>query len=236
MQSIELIAWLATLFCVLCSVRHAVAFLSHNPRYFTIMALFSLVWALLLPYYGGKVPPSELFAAFGGFVLVYIGGIMRREAKNREVKENPPRVDDIDRLALWILPLLAAPFILEHGKIRVELSQEQTELILATVLDILGYIAIIVGSFALLPRSDAFVITFILIVYSSVEIFYTISAFGSAKEMLTDLMKPELEIAFSALKIVFVVTFCWFVTRTGMNQEDRALPFMSKLVKLLTRG
>lgn len=77
----RVIAWAATVLCAYLSARAATAFAKNSPRVFTILALFSLNWALLVPFYSA-LTPSMLLPGFAGFLLVYVGVLLRREAKS----------------------------------------------------------------------------------------------------------------------------------------------------------
>jgi hypothetical protein len=77
----KIIAWAATILCAGLSARSAAVFAKHSPRVFTILALFSLNWAILIPYYS-EINPSELLDGFSGFLLVYVGVLLHREALN----------------------------------------------------------------------------------------------------------------------------------------------------------
>ena len=75
----KVIGWLAAAGCALLTARAAQVFARDSPRIFTILALFSLNWALLVPYYSDPTA-SEILPGFSGFLLVYVGVLLRREA------------------------------------------------------------------------------------------------------------------------------------------------------------
>jgi hypothetical protein len=137
----KVFAWFAVAICISLSARGATVYAKNSPRVFTILALFALNWALLIPYYSLPNPP-ELLASFAGFLLVYIGVLLRREARSNSLNENnnedsieldendnedviekaEPSINNAtiietsvhrgDRIALWLLGLLIAPSLI----------------------------------------------------------------------------------------------------------------------------
>ena len=73
------VAWGVTFLCMAYAGRVANAFVSDNSRLYTVLALFALGRAMLLPYYGNN-SQSELFVAFGGFLAIYMGFLLALEA------------------------------------------------------------------------------------------------------------------------------------------------------------
>src|SRR5438874_1512122 len=77
------IAFSATLLCVWLSAEGALRLPRKTPRLFMATALFALNWAILLLYYLPGPPQDELLSTFSGFLLVYVGVLLIREARSR---------------------------------------------------------------------------------------------------------------------------------------------------------
>ncbi|HEV8282658.1 MAG TPA: hypothetical protein VGQ09_00030 [Chitinophagaceae bacterium] len=225
-MDIDLIAWLITAFCVYLSARTANKFLREKPRLFTAMALFALVWALLLPYYQKNSNHSELFAAYGGFLTIYIGGLLLLEAKPSE-ENDQKKVTGLQRAGLWVFLIIASSSVLGFEFIR--LNRPQTELVVSTILDICGYVSIVYGFNKLsTDRSLRTILFLTLVVYSLAEAVYVIDAFSSTGNSAT--MSENFKIVFAVLKIVFTVLFCYGVFKhTHRNIEKPIAKFIDGL-------
>ncbi|MBI3394449.1 MAG: hypothetical protein HY042_01300, partial [Spirochaetia bacterium] len=152
MHLADTLAWGACFFATFVPIRFAQVFLRQSPRLFTALALFAMVWALLLPYYGGT-DSSELFAGFGGFLSVFIGALLTREARAAKGVADES-VGAADRLSLWMLPLIAAPTALTVGmpggtRIPI-LSYMELEVVWSTGITLFGLSAICSGFASLL--------------------------------------------------------------------------------------
>jgi hypothetical protein len=162
----KVIAWAATALCAIFSARAAAAFAKSTPRVFTILALFSLNWALLIPFYSSAVP-SILLAGFAGFLLVYVGVLLRREFDNPLITEQAaqkPTADPAnvklessqdgnrrdgvargDRISLWLLGLLIAP---SAGSLPflpssvVSINHLYTEPVISSLITYFGYYSV----------------------------------------------------------------------------------------------
>jgi hypothetical protein len=161
----KIIAWTATVLCVIASARGATVFTKDSPRVFTILALFSLNWALLIPFYSTP-DPSILSAGFAGFLLVYVGVLLRREYHSpltnesgnipntsRETKDDTAtpttierviRVDRGDRISLWLLGLLVTPSLasLPFLPSFVSINRSYTEPVITSILTYIGYFSV----------------------------------------------------------------------------------------------
>lgn len=193
-------AWAATVLCAFVSARAATVFAKNSPRIFTILALFSLNWALLVPYYSESAP-SELMAGFAGFLLVYVGVLLRRAAYNpltTEQERAPSAANgdtnnaggDLasakagggvarkDRIALWLLGLLIAPSLISlpfpQGTIKF-LNRSYTEPVLGSLITVIGYLSVwsalkIYSS----KRKGLMLMAGILALYTATEIIFTV--------------------------------------------------------------
>lgn len=246
----RVVAWGSTLFCVLFSARCAATFLTKNARLFTAICLFSLSMAILLPYYS-TIESSELFVAFGGFLLVFVGGLIHGEAYSNQQSS---RADPLHRIALWLLVLIAVPSTitlpLNDGE-ALGFHQKHVETGIATIFDILGYLSIAFACSKVLPSSNFRAIIAIAVIYSIAEAIYTGFAWSIKIEAKNDQIidavsfwrRPTSEpltatwlYIFSALKVIFTFWVTWCVTVHGMSNEDKSLNSGEKILKLIGAG
>jgi len=212
------IAWIACLVCIILCAKTATVFCKRRPRLFTAFALFALVWALLLPYYDKNTTSSEMFPALGGFVLVYIGGLLSLEASKSSQSEET--VDTIQRVGIWLLLLIASPSVLglKVPGGNTELNRIQTELFLGTVLDIAGYISVAYGCWRLCGKRVGILISAFLITYSLTEVLHAVAAWnskGGGGGMTNDFLY-----LFAAEKLIFTFAICCLVSKTVMSDAD----------------
>ena len=217
-------AWFCCLICVGTSAWTAKAFCKEHPRLFTVFALFGLVWALLLPYYGeNPAMTSDLLSAYGGFLLVYIGGLLALEAQKNDAHNSASRetVIPFQIMALGLFVLLAFPgayHIEIRGKTLINLTRPQHELIIATLLDVLGYASVAYGYYRLQEtKNNIFLIT-VLATYSIAEISYTYLAWSDPSNYD---MPSVLLILFGILKLIFTGILCYNVTLQTLAEPDR---------------
>ena len=137
-------------------------FAKHSPRVFTILALFALNWAILIPYYS-EADQSELLAGFSGFLLVDVGVLVHREALNPIRSDEIPSAEPpmgggsslarplrsaflADRIALKLLVLLIAPSALglplPQAVIPKGLTLPYTTPTATTIVTVLGYFVV----------------------------------------------------------------------------------------------
>lgn len=212
-------AWICCAACVGIASRTATVFCKGRPRLFTILALFALVWALLLPYYDSSGSPSELFAAYGGFLLVYIGGLLSREATQDQGGENV--VDSIQRVGLLLFLLIASPGVvgLTAPGGGVSITRQQHEIFVATLLDIAGYAAVAYGVWRLCGSRRGIVITIFLGVYSLLEVWYTVVSWPRPGVSVP--MPPYLRVFFGVAKLGFTILLCYWVSLHTLSDNDR---------------
>jgi hypothetical protein len=184
----KVIAWVATALCALLSARCATIFARNSPRVFTILALFSFNWALLIPYYS-ESSPSELLAGFAGYMLVYIGVLLRRQArhlltaspeKEPGTPDTPEPGDSVargDRIALSLLVLLIVPSLISlpvPPDTFALPSRLYTEPIISSVITLIGYYSV---WSALRIYSDKkigmWLMVAVLIIYTVTEVIFT---------------------------------------------------------------
>jgi hypothetical protein len=232
MNIATVVAWLCVSTCVTICGRTAAAFLKGTPRLFTVIALFACVWALLLPYYGrmaqGDDTQSLLFVAFGGFLLVYIGALMKLEANRLSDNADDGHVVPLQSLGLFLFTF----FVFQTGyslyapnRTIFTLTPAQTEKVIAVLLDVAGYISVVYGAWALCTRSYAILLTTILIIYSGSEISYTLLTWEN------QLMPDCFKYVFAAEKLIFTSVFCYAIALKGMPAPDRPKGFVIHLQK-----
>lgn len=117
----KVLAWTVTAACVLITARGASVFARHATRVFSILALFSLSWAVLTPYYYQSDPP-ELLVGISGFLFAFVGVLLQREAHNpttprlrpfdgveAAAREKDPFAGRGQGIALYLLKFLVIP-------------------------------------------------------------------------------------------------------------------------------
>jgi hypothetical protein len=216
----QMIAWACCAICVWFSAQTASAFCKSHPRQYTVFALFALVWALLLTYY--TVPPEvqyrELFAAYGGFITVYVGGLLSLEALKGD--NTVETVTSIQRIGMWLFVPLAFASIwkIELPGFSFQLPREKSQVVVTTLMDVAGYVSLSYGTWKLCGRRAGIAVTGILVVYITAEWVYTFWSLGQKTPGMPDV----LTYMFGALKIVLTVTFSYYVSLTTMIDRERA--------------
>lgn len=209
------VAWVATLFCVFFPVRIATVFLQENPRLFTVMALFALAWALLLPYYGSAgAQQSELLPAFNGFLMIYIGALLSLQANVEHNRIVPWQIIGLNLLLFVFVPSLLE-IKLPSGARIVRLSSTQIELSVGTLLSVIGYVSIVFGINKLCSRRPFWLIVIIVVPYAALELIFTY--FDWHNEGMSDVFKY----LFAGAKLLFTLVLSSIVAIAGMSEYDR---------------
>lgn len=216
------VAWVATLLCLGISARAAKVFLRHNPRLFTVLAMFACSWALLLPYYAGdKEHPvnSDLFAAIGGFLLIYMGGLLMLESQTHETKDHHSGIVRWQVIGVNLLGLIAVPPILKVAGQPLQIDMLSSGVIaiwIGLLLDAVGYTSIALGVKKLCGYRQFFLIATILFAYVALELIY----------ILTDWTLPghrdmgaALLFGFVVLKLLFTSILCAQVVLARLPDE-----------------
>jgi hypothetical protein len=245
----KVVGWSATAICAVGSSRSASAFAkhAHQGRVFTILALFSLSWALFIPYYS-ECSPSELLNGFSGFLLVYIGVLLGREAGL------PSTV--LDRVALFFYAGLIAPSFLilfapqNQANIPIIFKLSNSTPVISTIILIIGFrsIAVAIGSYSSSKRASG-VLSVVLFIYALTEgvftfkqVMGTMPAPNEITECLntnffwigpprTSPLNAIFLSLFSGLKMVFSGLFICLVLKERLSFEDRCLSVPKKLMK-----
>ena len=246
----NIVASLVSIICTAIAAQTANKYFKFKPRLFTIMALFAFVWALLIEYYSenDKKSSSELMSAYGGFILVYIGGILFLDAnETKNDRSSVTNVSTIQRLGLWLFLLIASPSLikLSTGNGDLGLTRLQQETLIATLLDIAGYLSIAYGFRKWCNKKDPSALLLVLLfLYSASEVIYTILFWppsGAASTTIspetfpvsTTLWASIFKGIFSVLKLCFTLIFCFGVSKYGLPKGERPESFGLYLWKLI---
>lgn len=238
MHPSDTIAWGACVFSTLVPIRFAQVFLRRSPRLFTALSLFAMVWALLLPYYGGT-SSSELFAGFGGFLSVFVGTLLVREARI-EAGESDLSVGAVDRFSLWMLPVIAAPtaltVALPAGRTPI-LTYDELEVVWSTAITLLGLFAISNGLGYLLPQAQWRTVLVCATLYAVLEVAYMVAVVDfhpkTAAAGPTPPMPHSFKYAYAIAKSIYSPLVTYYISLHGMSEKDRAMPMQEKLLRLL---
>ncbi len=237
MHPADTIAWGACVFSTLVPLRFAQVFLRQSPRLFTALSLFAMVWALLLPYYGGT-SSSELFAGFGGFLSVFVGTLLVREARI-EAGERDLSVSAVDRFSLWMLPVIAAPtaltVALPAGRTPI-LTYDELEVVWSTAITLLGLFAISNGLGYLLPERQWRAVLVCATVYAILEVTYMVAVVDfrpKADGAPTPPMPDHFKYLYAAAKTIYSPLVTYYIAFHGMSEKDRKIPMQEKLLRLI---
>lgn len=223
-------SWVATLLCLVITTRTATAFLKDDARLFTAMALFALVWALLLPYYSSAAPSSELFVAFGGYLLVYSAFIVLRDYATK-TQNVAPAVTNIEWISLTCLGILITGVSLPSGpRIVINLPQPKCEAIVGTILDLIGYGTIYYTAITITkqpaqnprPRKLQIPLTVLavtIVIYSIGEIWYTVRFLIDAVPIMTGTLRA----LFAFCKVILTILYSAGVVWHGRSPADQGI-------------
>jgi hypothetical protein len=222
------IAWWGSLVCMVFAARVAAAFLKDNPRIFSVMALLACAWALVLGYYGARLRGElngdlqRLVTDVASVLLVYTGGllILDTSAKRGESRHVVP----IQILALYLLLFIAAPSVIDivgspNGML-IGISANIAKDIVSATLVAIAFTTMGLGAYRI---SSGICLAFflfglaiygVLLGYANTRCLWNVC---SEDPQIT----PHLALAFSVLKIVVNLQFCWIVGVYGMTQPVR---------------
>jgi hypothetical protein len=183
-KNAETIAFAATLLCLWIAAHSAQRVHKERSRTFTALALLALNWGILLLYYLPGPPQNEILSAFSGFVLVYIGALLHREAiaRDRPRDGDPPLVwlDTVPLLLLRATVMGYGVYLIAQRLFHIEYGISTLALSLwGTLLTTFGYAALWIGLVYLhqhrpdLHRLSAWLGLFFL-VYALVEVGYSV--------------------------------------------------------------
>ncbi|HEY6350756.1 MAG TPA: hypothetical protein VI636_15255 [Candidatus Angelobacter sp.] len=261
----KVFAWLATVVCATVCARGAFLIAKNAPRLFTILILFSLNWAILIPYYS-EPNPSELLAGFAGFLLVYVGVLLRREAVSPLQAEagasekllpaaNLKELVSEEQIAVRLLIVLIAPSVIglsfpSHSS-PAFLKLEFTSTIVSTLITLIGLYAVCSGVRSYLGNKKGWKsLALIAILYSVIEVIFTVTfllhpnqGVQVADYWRTAPVPPMTEpflIMYGLLKLVFTAMFLFLLIRGNRpdapSMWDEVVKFVYLIIVILTLG
>jgi hypothetical protein len=192
-----------------------------NPRLFTVLALFAATWALTASIY--EVPPypgmpskpantsfrlHDVAADLASFLMVFVGALLAREGRETSGFFNSQRLQvyALVLLGLLTVPTQAAP------RLGISPAQgEQTELLVAGALGLLGFISLGVGGKAVAKPEHYRWLYWTLVGYGLLVI-------GRHAHLIVMIPKREpmsdfFVIAFAMVKVLLTLIFCTIVVR-----------------------
>jgi len=244
-----MMALAAVLVCTYFPARCAKTFLVAHPRLFTAMALFAFVWALLIPFYDGRLE-SPLLPAYGGFTMVFIGGllVLEKAARQTDAAEaadsDTAQASDSDnakhsasalqRMALWVFIILATPtfFMLKSPHSQepiISIAVAPFEWVIGILLDVIGFWSVAAGCRVLFGNRFFLCIAAVLLPYSIAELMYL---YWQINNMPTT-MPPHYRYAFALLKIAFTVLLSYRVSYEAFTDGERRKPIRTFVYRLL---
>ncbi|MBM3528690.1 MAG: hypothetical protein FJX62_11400 [Alphaproteobacteria bacterium] len=218
----QIIGWSAAFFCLLFSAQVANAFARRNPRLFTVMALLACNWALLLAFYGAApgTNRSLIVAAIGGFLLIYVGGLLLLEAQNRKDREHANEILPWQIIGLYLLLLIATPSVPRvAGRDLSGINSAQMELVVLMLMDLAGMASIIFGSMKLFGWRTSLPTALCLVIYAALEVAYIPHIWPDPSHPT---MPAHYAYSFAGIKVAFVIFFGIAVAYDAMSDRDRA--------------
>ena len=217
-ETIQFLAWLAAVLCCLVSGIFAKGFAESSPRKFAAMVLFSLSWAMLVPYYDYKDPTSIfLLPVFNGILQILVGAILLRESNYSNNIAISIWSTRAEYAALFMLLFIVNPGNI-IGDFNPDLSNSNVTIILNTwshtLISIIGYVCMWFGLTKLIEgaksaKSLSVMLGLILLIYAISEIYFSIYSMLEPKK--EEEMSTILAILFIALKVSLTVIFILIV-------------------------
>src|SRR5579864_4478418 len=179
-NAIPVACWL-TLGCVIFSARIATGFLRHNPRLFTVMALFACTWAHVLGYYtlqahgqcGGEL--SDLLTDLAAVLLVYIGGLLILDSTDYTSGAlEPVYIISFQSAVFVMLLFVATPRAIEISAPNpvLILRMEDAKHLVSAALDVLAFVSIGLGAYRIYKGRLFYFLLAILVLYGALEVEY----------------------------------------------------------------
>jgi hypothetical protein len=219
-----IVAWYATLMCVIFSAWIAAAFLRDEPILFTVMALFAFTWVLLLPYYGGARNEGrpELVEVYTGFLTVYVGGLLTFYAANAQGQKRPPAVVEWQYAGLGLLLIVAVPsapgLLSPDGSGGfVKLSWHQADLLIGVGLGIVGFVPIVLAVRRFCDDVQASILATILFLYGLSGVAWAIYSWPESKGE----MESSFAYLFATMKVTYTLTLGTILAYHAMTPRDK---------------
>jgi hypothetical protein len=219
--------WAVALMCVLASARFAFAFLRHNARMFTVMALFTCEWMCVL---GGYSAPEErkladLITDIASFIEIYIGGLLLLETRRRD-SDHPLDTSWLQTGGLAILLFIALPrqFDFPAPAARLlgtaGLTVYQAKLSASLAMAAIGSFSVGLGARGVATRKAYAVLVGILGLYVLLEAARTYDIWLVAEDDHKP-MSVAFIYGFGLAKISYTASLGWIVATHGMVAEMR---------------
>jgi hypothetical protein len=133
-----------TVICFVICARSAFFIGGQNSRLFAMFSLFSMSWAVLVPYYSTiSHVGSELLPAFNGYLVAFVGVILLWESHRRdsELTQSPAtiKVMSLDKFALSLLWFIILPDTLAIFSIKMP-PNAHADAWIGTILTLVGLI------------------------------------------------------------------------------------------------
>jgi hypothetical protein len=227
----------AVILCAFLSANAAREFGPRAPpgsRLFSILALFSLAWAMLLPYYAEGA--SESITAFSGFVFTYVGLLLIREVEPASMPD-PNAVNAVHEWSTFLLMLVLVPSGLVFVATKTVVPSianplsALVPLYVGTLLSILGYVTILTGlALKGIENRQAYsVFLYLSVAYGCLELGYCITqslevraSMRTGSPIPRDIFGPmdgATRLGFAMLKIIYAALFIALVTGPNPASE-----------------
>jgi len=251
-------AWFLTGTCSGISARSAVAFVKHRHQLYTILLLFALIWAMLIPYYSEQ-PAPEIILGFTGFLFWYIGSLIQ----DQSLAPRGRLRNFIDNVAPWLFGVMVLPSALRALSMLLGIINPgddrwwlQLTPAITTLISFLGYYAVY-DAFHSYSESPGLKrsLAFILWAYAVFELFFTIWRywFRSNEELRSSFqcgsslnffstpycggMSGFWVSGFTILKVGLTIIFIsLLLKRDALTIEVKVLTVGERIVKLLLPG
>jgi hypothetical protein len=225
-NAIPVACWLS-LGCVIFSARIATGFLRHNPRLFTVMALFACTWAHVLGYYtlqahgqsGSEL--SGLLTDFAAVLLVYIGGLLILDSTDHKSGAlEPVYIISFQSAAFVLLLFVATPRAIEISAPNpvLILRMDDVKHLVSAGLDVLAFVSIALGAYRIHKGWLYYILLAILVLYGALQVEYDLRC--SWTVCADSLHMPAgYALTFAILKVAFTVSFGSIVAYYGMTEK-----------------
>src|SRR5712691_9296462 len=156
-------------------------------------------------------------------------GIQARQSETTKASAS-----DLQRMALWVFVLLAAPTFLTLKSPRsqapiVDIDPARTEWIIGILLDVLGFWSMAIGCRVLFGNGFFLCLGAVLLPYSLAEFMYLYWKLNNVPTT----MPPFYRYAFALLKIVFTVLLSYRVSYEAFTDLERRRPIKTFVYRLL---
>lgn len=212
-------AWLASLVCLIVSLKFATVFCRRSPLLFTALALLACNWAILVSLYAADptIDAMPAVSGIGGFLLVYLGGLLSLSAGEDKAGNIVGwHVTSTWLLAITALPTLPAVYHVLLEWISIEAGHKKIPLVITIVLDCVGLGSIAWGAFNLFPRRAAILLTVIALGYGISEVLFTYLTWS-----LNVKIPSSWKYLFAFWKLALTFSLGYSIAYIEMSDEDR---------------